>query len=168
MKLHFMTVPVFDSEQAEAELNRFLSSHRVLSISRELVTHEARCAWAICITYQDGQAGGPPKGAGSPAPSSGRRAPRVDYKEVLTSEQFQVFAQLRLLRKSLAEKDGVPVYNIFSNEQLAEMVVRQVCTLNQLEAIGGIGPARRQKYGQAFLERLATAQAAAGSDKEGS
>ena len=98
MKLHFMTVPVFDSEEAEAALNRFLSSHRVLSISRELVSHETHCAWVICITYQDGKDGGPPKGIEPTNSSSGQKAPRVGYKEVLSTEQFQVFAQLRLLR----------------------------------------------------------------------
>ncbi len=148
MRLHFVTVPVFEPRQAQVELNSFLSSHRVLTVDRELVTDGSHSAWAICITYLD-------QAEPSSQKQSTKRAPRVDYREVLPEAQFQVFAKLRNLRKTIAEKEGVPVYAVFSNEQLAEMVTRSVRSLNELEAIAGVGPARRAKYGQAFLKLLA-------------
>ena len=43
-----------------------------------------------------------------------------DYKQVLKPEEFEVFSRLREWRKGVAEKEGVPVYVVFSNEQLAE------------------------------------------------
>ena len=47
---------------------------------------------------------------------------KVDYKEILTPEQFAVFARLRELRKEIASREAVPVYTIFTNEQLSQMV----------------------------------------------
>lgn len=37
MKLHFVSVPVYDSAQAEAELNQFLATHRVIAMDRQLI-----------------------------------------------------------------------------------------------------------------------------------
>jgi superfamily II DNA helicase RecQ len=67
-----------------------------------------------------------------------------------------VFAKLRSLRKALAEKDGVPAYALFTNEQLASMVQRRVKSLKGLEQVPGVGAARVKKYGAQFLEILAT------------
>ncbi|MCF1182035.1 HRDC domain-containing protein [Marichromatium gracile] len=61
------------------------------------------------------------------------------------------------MRKTLAEQAGVPVYAIFSNEQMAEMVTRRVETASALSEIAGVGEARVEKYGAAFLEVLGKA-----------
>jgi superfamily II DNA helicase RecQ len=78
----------------------------------------------------------------------------VDYKEVLKPEEFEVFSRLREWRKGVAEKEGVPVYVVLSNEQLAEMVRQRVASQAQLGQIEGVGDARVEKYGAAVLERL--------------
>ena len=49
---------------------------------------------------------------------------RIDYKEVLDEKTFALFSKLREKRKVLAEKDAVPVYSVFTNEQLAQMAQR--------------------------------------------
>ena len=104
------------------------------------------------MDYLHGTAtGGPDYG------SPGRGARKVDYKELLTPEQFAVFARLRDLRKELATRDAVPVYNVFTNEQLAEIVKRDCATLAQMQEIAGIGEARVGKYGEIFLSSLAAA-----------
>jgi superfamily II DNA helicase RecQ len=78
----------------------------------------------------------------------------VDYKEVLKPEEFEVFSRLRDWRKGVAEKDSVPVYVVFTNEQLAEMVKRRVSTKAALKEIEGVGESRIEKYGDAVLERI--------------
>jgi ribonuclease D len=57
----------------------------------------------------------------------------VDYKEVLKPEEFEVFSRLRDWRKNVAEKEGVPVYAVLTNEQLAQMVQKQVKSKAGLE-----------------------------------
>lgn len=79
---------------------------------------------------------------------------RIDYKQVLSPEDFAVFVKLRDWRKQQAEEFGVPVYTIFTNQQLAEMVTLQVTSKTQLRDIDGVGDARLGKYGDAVLPLL--------------
>jgi hypothetical protein len=51
-------------------------------------------------------------------PPGGR--PKIDYKDVLKPEEFEVFSRLRDWRKSVAEKEAVPGYTVLTNEQLAQ------------------------------------------------
>ncbi len=106
-----------------------------------------RTAWAVCVSTTEEPS---PSAAGKPAQRS-----RVDYKEVLSEEDFRVFADLRALRKELAEQEGVPPYAVFNNEQLAAIVTRCVRTNAELRTVPGVGPGRVDKYGPAFLARLA-------------
>ena len=78
----------------------------------------------------------------------------MDYRELLKPEEFEVFSTLRDWRKEVAEKEGVPVYTIFTNEQLADMVRRRVSSKTQLKEIDGVGDGRLEKYADAVLGRL--------------
>jgi superfamily II DNA helicase RecQ len=49
----------------------------------------------------------------------------------------------------------VPVYTIFTNEQLAQMVQVRATTKAALEKIAGVGDARIEKYGSRMLDVLA-------------
>lgn len=73
---------------------------------------------------------------------------------MLKPEEFEVFSRLREWRKGMAEQEGVPVYVVFTNEQLAEMVKKRVSTKAGLKEIEGVGDARVEKYGAAVLERM--------------
>lgn len=112
MQIQFFQVPVHAS-QVDG-LNRFLSTHRVTSIERQFVSDGANSFWSICVTFE----------SGDPPQTSIQQKGRVDYRDVLTEEQFSIFAKLRVLRKDLSERDKVPPYSIFNNEHLAEVVRR--------------------------------------------
>lgn len=145
MRVKFFAVPALDPEDAEVSVNSFIARHRVTSIERQLVSDRSGAYWALCVTYVEGGSSRPP------APKKGK----VDYREVLPPEEFEVFARLRRLRKELAERDGVPLYALFTNEQLAAMVQQSIRTSEDLGRLAGVGPARVAKYGPAFLEHLA-------------
>lgn len=146
MQLRLFVLPVKNLEAAEAEMNAFLRSHRVLSVKKELVAEGENSFWTFCVEYLESAPGGglPPGG----------KLPKVDYKEVLKPEEFEVFSRLRDWRKGVAEQERVPVYVVFTNEQLAEMVRKRVSTRVGLKEIEGVGEARVEKYGAAVLERL--------------
>lgn len=95
---------------------------------------------------------------GSPAAgsvSSGKSIRnRVDYKEVLSESEFALFAKLRDLRKEISLAEAVPVYTVFTNEQLASMVQQHAQTKSDLEKITGVGDARIEKYGARFLAAI--------------
>lgn len=155
MRLHFIPIPVFDGAEAESELNRFLATHRIVALDRQLVTDGPRSAWAVCASYVYGAAPSDASQHSTSAPEQKPNDPRrIDYRDTLPPAEFQVFAKLRALRKTLSDRDGVPSYALFTNDQLAQMVKRRVRTLTELGEIDGIGPARLSKYGQAFLSVL--------------
>jgi ATP-dependent DNA helicase RecQ len=62
---------------------------------------------------------------------------------------------LRSTRARLAREQGVPAYVIFHDATLLEMLREQPQTLDQLGAISGVGAAKLNRYGQAFLQALA-------------
>jgi superfamily II DNA helicase RecQ len=146
---------MYSGEDAARELNQFLASNRVLLLERQFVADGPRSAWAICVSYLD--RGGRPASDREPTK-------RVDYREVLSAADFAVFAKLRSLRKALADQDGLPAYALFTNEQLATMVRQRTTTLKALEEIPGVGPARVQKHGVAFLEVLKASLAPPSTD----
>lgn len=118
MGLRFFMVPVVNSDASEQELNGFLASHKVVSIERKLIDQGGNSFWAICIDYlshvpRDGIS------------KSNLSRSRVDYKAILPPDEFAVYSQLRDMRKELAQSEGVPVYALFTNEQLAQMVQRR-------------------------------------------
>lgn len=157
MRLHFITIPVFESAAAEAELNRFLASHRVLAVDRQLVVDGTRSAWAVCVSFVEraGSVGeaAPAVNPGAGAETGGARA-QVDYRAVLSPGDFSVFVRLRTLRKSIAERDGVPAYAIFTNEQLAAMARGRPRSAAELGRLPGVGKARVDKYGAAMLAEM--------------
>jgi superfamily II DNA helicase RecQ len=148
MAFKLFTLPIQNGEAAEDELNTFLRSHTVLSVEQRWVDQGTRSFWSFCVDYLDPSATG---GAGSRR--SGRR-PKVDYREVLNEEDFAVFSKLRDLRKEIAQAEGIPVYSVFNNKHLADMVQKKARTKADLEAIVGVGDARIEKYGARFLELL--------------
>lgn len=132
-------VPLTDDGEAQEALNAFLRSKRVLGVERVF----AQTGWAFCVEWLEG------------GREAVRPPPKVDYREVLTPEQFAVFSRLRTRRKELADRDGVQVYAVMTNEQLAEMVRLGAATPEDLRKIEGVGDARIGKYGAELVAALA-------------
>ena len=151
MQVKFFQIPSVGCEAVEAEMNAFLRSHRILKVERELVQRETSPCWAVCVEYMDGAVA---------SGSSSRSGPRggdkkVDYKELLSEADFSLFLILRDLRKSLAEIEGVPIYAIFTNEQLAKLAQARAQSQADLEKIEGVGNAKIEKYGRRVLDTIA-------------
>ena len=149
MPLKFFTVTARDGG-GEAELNGFLSSHRVLQLDRRWVDLGENSYWALCVDYLL-----PGTGKGS-ASGKGKATGPVDYREVLSAGDFAQFAKLRDFRKQIAMSEAVPPYMIFTNEQLAAIVQQKVTTKADLAKIEGIGDARVEKYGDRAIEFIRT------------
>lgn len=148
MAFKFFLIPVRDNSAVEAELNAFLCGHRILSVDRRWVDLGYDSFWSLCVDYLEGD----PR-----AGDTGRNRSRTkDYKEVLSPDDFAVFVKLRELRKEIAQAEAIPVYAVFTNEQLAKMVETRVNSIRDLEAIAGVGDARIGKYGDRFLSCLET------------
>ncbi|MEK7677766.1 MAG: HRDC domain-containing protein [Verrucomicrobiota bacterium] len=142
----FHWIPARHGQSAQAELNAALHSLRVVSVEKHFCPHPPDPGWAVCVEYVDSVSG-----TATTRPSG---AKTVDYREVLDPETFAVFAALRELRKKIAAEEGVPIYAIMTNEQLAAVAQRRCQSLSDLESLEGLGPARARKHGPRFLETV--------------
>jgi ATP-dependent DNA helicase RecQ len=66
----------------------------------------------------------------------------------------EAFESLRELRRRLAREAGVPAYIVFNDRTLTEMVLRQPASSTELLEVPGVGPAKLERWGAAFLEAL--------------
>jgi ATP-dependent DNA helicase RecQ len=66
-----------------------------------------------------------------------------------------LYEALRRLRKRLAAEQNVPAYVVFSDATLAEMAARKPITGAELLEVNGVGQAKLERYGDAFLAAIA-------------
>ena len=76
--------------------------------------------------------------------TKGRKKEEVEYNHAL-------FAILRQKRKEMADEAGIPPYVIFSDRTLTEMAAYYPQSVESLLKISGVGQAKLQQYGDAFL-----------------
>jgi ATP-dependent DNA helicase RecQ len=96
------------------------------------------------------------RGHGRPAASGRTPAPSTSPARAGADDPAEdaLFERLRELRRTLADRQRVPAYVIFSDRTLREMAQRRPRTLGSLLQVSGVGPAKLEKYGDAFLEVL--------------
>ena len=66
----------------------------------------------------------------------------------------ELFEQLRLLRKQLAQKKGVPPYIIFSDATLEEMAAVRPTNDIDMRNISGVGEQKMQLYAKFFMKEI--------------
>ncbi len=146
MQYHVQMIPACGAADLEADLNQFLRSHRVIQVHKKLETIDGSPCWCFCVEWLEG------------APASGgrkgTREARIDYKDVLSEEDFAVFARLREVRKKLAAAEAIPVYAVCTNDVLAAFAKSRPDSLAALQEAEGFGKAKADKYGRAFLDAL--------------
>lgn len=66
----------------------------------------------------------------------------------------ELFERLALLRRELAAAEGVPPFVVFKDDALREMAEKCPQDIAGFSAIGGVGKAKLEKYGAAFLAAI--------------
>lgn len=103
--MHFFAIPALHPEDAQAELNAFCAAQRVVAIERQFVAAGAQSYWALCVVvaHRSGPAAHCAEGRRPPVRRMPAAAARIDYREVLSTAEFAVYAALRAWRKTAAE-----------------------------------------------------------------
>ena len=148
MPFRIFLIPVLYSDEATEELNAFIAGHRVAHIERKWIDQGTQSAYVFCVEYVLAS----PTRDGNPRSQLSRN--RIDYKTILSPNEFTIFSLLRELRKELSQQEGVPVFALFSNEQLAQMIQRRCASKADLLGIEGIGEAKVEKYSEKLLATL--------------
>ncbi len=84
-------------------------------------------------------------------PAPARRAALVE----LDGSAAALFQRLRGLRARLARRQGVPAYVVFTDKTLRELALVRPGSMAELMAVGGVGAAKAERFGAAFLEEIA-------------
>ncbi len=143
-----MQIKIFDiisgasSDDLEV-INKFIRGNKVLDIDKQFYTSSDNVGhWSIFITYIQS----------SPSQQLEQRE-KVDYKNVLSAEDFEKFTRLRALRKQLANDDAVPAYAVFTDYELAQLAQMPSLEVALIHKVSGIGAKRIEKYGKLICER---------------
>ena len=66
----------------------------------------------------------------------------------------ELFEKLRLLRKELADKKGLPAFVVFGDATLRDMARRKPTTRDEFLEVKGVGEAKNKTYGRVFVEAV--------------
>jgi superfamily II DNA helicase RecQ len=127
---------------AVQELNSFLAGHKVLEMEQQFYASERGAYWSFCVRYLN-----TPNTANALAQKT-----KVDYRQVLGEAEFVRFAKLREVRKSIAQREAIPAYAIFTDEELAAIAQLSEITLASIQTVKGIGEKKAEKYGEALIK----------------
>ncbi|KPA12378.1 HRDC domain-containing protein [Candidatus Magnetomorum sp. HK-1] len=146
----FFHIPIKYSNDSESELNQFLKANHIVQIQHELIKEDNTAYWSFIVEYMVN--GTENK---SFINDNNKTRSRIDYREVLSPKDFAVYAKLREWRKNKAQEESVPVYTIFTNEQLANISEKRIQSKSNLQKIDGIGEARVNKYADTVIKIVA-------------
>ena len=68
----------------------------------------------------------------------------------------ELFEELRLLRKKLADQQAIPAYIVLSDKTLHQLAIQRPTTLEEFGMVSGIGEYKKEKYGKDFVELINT------------
>jgi superfamily II DNA helicase RecQ len=144
MQFKIFTISVADDGSATEEMNRFLRGHKVLEVEQQLIATKSSAQWHFCVKYL--------ANAQSSDEKTTPFTSKIDYKETLDEATFAVFSQLREVRKRIAEEDGLPVYAVFTNEELAGIAALGEITVESITKVKGIGDKKAERFGKRLVE----------------
>ncbi len=146
MQIKLFTIPILQAEERNEELNKFLRTHKIADIEKQLVQSGSTAYWSFCIQYFT-------ELTESRAENRADNV-KIDYREKLSAEEFTIFSKLREIRKAMAIEDAVPVFRIFTDFELAEIARLEEPNANNIRSIKGIGDAKAEKFGIRLLSKL--------------
>lgn len=92
-----------------------------------------------------------------PKPKVRERRRPVIAEAIAGDVDETLLASLKALRRELAMARAVPAYVVFADRTLIEMAARRPRTLDELAKVKGVGAAKLEAFGEAFLKVLASA-----------
>ena len=130
-----ITLP-FSSKEAGfsvKELNDFVRNKTGVKYQAELLKRGTHYYWSVFIFYEEELTDKPDLSF------------KYDYEQLM-------YAELKKWRNARAEKEGIPPYIIFTNNQLRAIIIAKCKTKESLRNIEGIGEIKSKNYGEETIE----------------
>jgi ATP-dependent DNA helicase RecQ len=147
----------------DGPLRDFIKDKELISVRDHFFIHRKQPYLAMTVNYTLKPA---VTEAAVSRPGKESKPRDESWKELLTEADMPLFNTLRDWRTARARRDGVPVYVICDNQELAAIVAARPATLAALGEIKGIGKAKLERYGADLLALLARGPAEAPSPVE--
>jgi ATP-dependent DNA helicase RecQ len=80
-----------------------------------------------------------------------RATAATPVRALVSEDDAPLLAALKARRRAFAEAARVPAYVVFTDRTLIEMAEKRPRTLDEMARIGGVGTAKLERYGAAFL-----------------
>jgi len=142
----------------DGPLEQLVRSHRVLSVGEHFFCVDEVPHLACVVRWQEGDEGAAPaSSARTRARRAGQRRNRPDPSADLDDEQRECFERLRAWRRELAQREGLPAYNLLTDRQLVAVVRARPASLESLAAVEGVGAGKARLFGEELLARLGPA-----------
>ena len=135
-------ISTLEDENEQERINKFLRSHRILQLDRSF-SSENGGYWSLLVTYQEN--------ASASGIGDFQRRQKVDYKEILSENAYRRFEEMRQIRGSIAKKEGIAAFLVFSDKELAKLAEVECLNAATMEAIEGVDEKKKKKYGEFFL-----------------
>jgi ATP-dependent DNA helicase RecQ len=82
------------------------------------------------------------------------RPRRIAFGDDASVADVELFERLRALRKRVADEEGKPAYIVFSDATLRALAEMRPSSEDEMLAVPGVGPAKLERYGAAFLDEI--------------
>ena len=89
-----------------------------------------------------------------PKAKAEERHPRMQEKPKTQVLKDELFERLTMLRRTVAQQQGVPPYLIFSDATLVDMADKRPLTDADMLNVSGVGERKLQLYGDSFIEEI--------------
>lgn len=137
MSIRIFTIP-FDPDNEifpDEAISQFLLTKRLSKLQAEFFQTNGKAYWTVFIEYET-------------ILGEERKADT----EGLDEAQRLLMKRLRQWRKDTAEKEGVPVFIVATNKQLADVIRIAPATPKSLREINGFGGKKVERYGNELIE----------------
>jgi len=149
MKLRVLTIPLLGTDSND-QLEALQHQWEITRYEHYLVDLAEGPAIAVVAALRDR----PPEAEAQHKSSRTSRAQLVAALDPLGRDRFE---QLRAWRKSTARDEGLPVYALATNAQLAEIASLSNPSRTKLSDIGGFGRKKVDRYADSILGLLSGA-----------
>ena len=129
------------TEDKTEELNRFLSSHTILSIRKTY--DQTNQFWSFCVEYLEEDMSTPVETENKNLKDYKEKLKQ--YKETLSPEDYEKFMLLRKCRRIVANELQFPPYIIFNDKELLKLLDKDI-TLETLKSIKRSGEDRLNRF----------------------
>ena len=140
MPFEIITLPFMHERQGFSAglLNDFCLNKKIISYHTEFFNHQNRPYWTVFLEYEP------------------ILEQKTDPTADLTGPEQLLYQRLREWRKEKAEAQGLPVYIICTNQQLADIVKNKPQTHEALKMIKGFGKKKMEKLAADIIKIITT------------